>query len=281
MRTASQEYWDKQPCNIKHSKALPGSEDFYWGVRNKRYFVESHVWSFMGAWRWHGKKVLEVGCGIGVDSIQFAYYGAEVLAVDSSQVSIDVARKTAESLGLKNINFHRWKGEHLSWKFNQQEYDLIYCFGVLHHCENPNEILWEMRRFAGPKTKFKIMLYNRYSIKMLESYLSHIWKTWNPFNFEIKKYTEAQQGCPIAKAYSKKDVRKLFNEVGLNVDSIKIDHLFPWKFPEYKENKYVKKHIYKLIPEFLYDWLKRHFGWHLLIEGSEHHASVGNIASSD
>jgi len=40
-----------------------------------------------------GKRVLEVGCGDGVTSVELAYCGAQVSGIDISPCSIDVARK--------------------------------------------------------------------------------------------------------------------------------------------------------------------------------------------
>ena len=59
------EYWDQRPCNIRHSPAPIGSRQYFDEVEARKYFVEPHIPAFAQFDRWRGKKVLEIGCGIG------------------------------------------------------------------------------------------------------------------------------------------------------------------------------------------------------------------------
>ena len=53
------DYWNRRPCNINHSKAVPGTLKFYDDVAFRRYFlVESHIWNFMEPKKWANKKIL-------------------------------------------------------------------------------------------------------------------------------------------------------------------------------------------------------------------------------
>ena len=61
----------------------------------RKYFVEPHIPAFAQFERWKGKKVLEVGCGIGTDAINFARAGARVTAVDLSDESLKLAKQRA------------------------------------------------------------------------------------------------------------------------------------------------------------------------------------------
>ena len=69
-------YWDARPCNIRHSPKPVGSKEYFDEVEARKYFVEPHIPGFAEFERWRGKRVLEVGCGIGTDSINFARAGA-------------------------------------------------------------------------------------------------------------------------------------------------------------------------------------------------------------
>src|SRR5207344_631505 len=66
-----QEYWDARPCNIRHSDKPVGSREYFDEVEKRKYFVEPHIPGFAEFARWSGKRVLEVGCGIGTDTISF------------------------------------------------------------------------------------------------------------------------------------------------------------------------------------------------------------------
>ena len=77
-------YWDARPCNIRHSLAPVGTREYFDQVEARKYFVEPHIPGFAEFERWRGKKVLEIGCGIGTDAVNFARSGAEYVAIELS-----------------------------------------------------------------------------------------------------------------------------------------------------------------------------------------------------
>src|SRR5260370_42226817 len=86
------EYWNGRPCNIRHSPQPIGTKEYFDEVEARKYFVEYHIPGFAQFERWRGKKVLEIGCGIGTDTINFARAGAQVTTVDLSDKSMGLAR---------------------------------------------------------------------------------------------------------------------------------------------------------------------------------------------
>ena len=60
-------YWNTQPCNVKHSMSEPGTEQYWNEVSERRFFVEPHLRDFASFHLWRGKRVLERGSGIGSD----------------------------------------------------------------------------------------------------------------------------------------------------------------------------------------------------------------------
>src|SRR3954449_8312209 len=108
-------YWDSRPCNIRHSAKPLGSREYFDEVEARKYFVEPHIPGFADFERWRGKKVLEIGCGIGTDTINFARHGAQVTAAELSDESLKVAQQRAEVFGLDGrIAFFHGNGEELS-----------------------------------------------------------------------------------------------------------------------------------------------------------------------
>ena len=110
-----QRYWDARPCNIRHSPKPVGSREYFDEVEARKYFVEPHIPGFAEFERWRGKRVLEVGCGIGTDSINFARAGAHLTAVDLSAESLRIAEQRAEVMGVGDrIEFVQANAEELT-----------------------------------------------------------------------------------------------------------------------------------------------------------------------
>src|SRR5213078_293758 len=110
-----QRYWDTRPCNIRHSTKPVGTREYFDEVEARKYMVEPHIPGFAEFDRWRGKRVLEIGCGIATDTINFARAGAHVTAVDISDESLKLARRRAEILGLSDrIDFVEADAEELS-----------------------------------------------------------------------------------------------------------------------------------------------------------------------
>ena len=108
-------YWDDRPCNIRHSPKPVGSREYFDEVEARKYFVEPHIPRFAEFERWNGKRVLEVGCGIGTDSINFARAGAQLTAVDLSGESLRIARERASVMGVEDrIEFVQANAEELT-----------------------------------------------------------------------------------------------------------------------------------------------------------------------
>lgn len=258
-------YWNSRPCNIRHSPKEAGTREYFDEVEARKYMVEPHIPAFAEFDRWNGKKVLEIGCGIGTDTMNFARAGAIVTAVDLSIESLSMARKRAEVLGLQNrITFYQVNAERLSETVPVEQYDLIYSFGVIHHTPHPESVIKEIKKYMGPQSTFKIMVYNRYSWKVLWILFRYgngaFWK----LDELVARYSEAQTGCPVTYSYSRKSIKMLLS--GLNVTTVWADHIFPYSIPEYKRYEYKKVWYFRILPNPLFRILEKMAGWHLCAE---------------
>src|SRR6202035_1707253 len=131
-------YWDRRPCNIRHSTKPPGTREYFDEVEQRKYFVEPHIPHFAEFPRWRDKRVLEIGCGIGTDTMNFARQGALVAAVDLSEKSLEMARKRAAVYNLADrIHFFHCSAEQLEHFVPSEPFDLVYSFGVVHHTPHP------------------------------------------------------------------------------------------------------------------------------------------------
>jgi 2-polyprenyl-3-methyl-5-hydroxy-6-metoxy-1,4-benzoquinol methylase len=146
-------YWDNRPCNIRHSPQPVGTREYFDEVEARKYYVEPHIPGFAQFERWRGKKVLEIGCGIGTDSINFARAGAELTVVELSEKSLKICRKRFETYGLK-ARFYCGNAEELATFVPVESYDLIYSFGVIHHTPNPAKVISEIKKYCKSATEY-------------------------------------------------------------------------------------------------------------------------------
>lgn len=247
-------FWDERPCNVRHSDAEPGTAEYFEAVSKKKYFVEPHIREFAKFDGWHGKRVLDVGCGIGTIGASFASAGADYLGVDLSQVSLDLATQRFNLFGLRE-SFEKANVEELSnVALGGDGFDLIWSFGVLHHTPSIERALEVLRRLAEPgRTVLKIMLYAKDSWKqlMIDAGLDQ---------------PEAQSGCPIANSYTRDEVNELLRDAGFRVTSIRQEHIFPYKIEEYKRHVFVKQPWFEEMPKDVFKAMEQSLGWHMLID---------------
>lgn len=259
------EYWDKRPCNIRHSTKPVGTKDYFDEVEARKYFVEPHIPDFAEFPRWKDKKVMEIGCGIGTDTINFARAGATVTAVDLSTESINVAKQRAEVFKLTDkITFYNANSEELSKSVPVEPYDLIYSFGVLHHTPHPDVALAEIRKYVKPGTELKLMMYYRWSWKVFWILAQEGFRFSETARL-VAKHSEAQTGCPVTYVYDKKSLTEYVNRQGFEVTDIFVDHIFPYYIPEYVQYRYKKEWYFAWMPERLFRAFERLFGWHLCV----------------
>tara|TARA_S200002703_G_scaffold38366_1_gene33643 strand:+ start:4598 stop:5371 length:774 start_codon:yes stop_codon:yes gene_type:complete len=242
-------FWNDRPCNIRHSSKEVGTLEYFNEVTKKKFFVENHILHFTKFPQWDGKKVLEIGCGLGTVGINFPFNGADYTGVELSEESLEIAKQRF-SLYNQPGQFYLGNAEELSSFIPAETYDLVYSFGVIHHSPHPEKILSEIKKYMNENSTLKIMLYAKDSWKnyMIESGLDQ---------------PEAQYGCPIANTYTRQDVIELLD--GYEVLSIEQDHIFPYQVEPYKKGEYLKQPWFAEMPPEMFKVLEKNLGWHLLI----------------
>lgn len=111
--------------------------------------------------RHRGEQVLEVGCGIGGDTVRWAERGNSVCALDLNLPSVSLTRQALRRRGL-SATLAVADAEHIP--FPDNAFDLVYSFGVLHHSPDCARGIREAIRVLRPGGELVLMLYHRHSV---------------------------------------------------------------------------------------------------------------------
>jgi ubiquinone/menaquinone biosynthesis C-methylase UbiE len=89
-------------------------------------------------------QVLEIGCGTGIIALGIAPFVESVVATDISLQMIAVAKNKAEGLAISNVDFR--VGDGYSLPYDDQMFDVVLLFNVLHFVKEPAVLLGEAHR---------------------------------------------------------------------------------------------------------------------------------------
>jgi len=142
------------------------------------------------------KRILDVGCGFGRESILLAKNGALVTGIDISHKSIQVAKKLALDEGIDNIDFKVLKVEDLTY---ENEFDVVFCRGSLHHFYDVESVV---------KTLYK-------ALKKDGLMIAQEPKTENPIAIIGRKFFNPS--TPTEHPFQTGELKNIFNEVFGNV----------------------------------------------------------------
>jgi 2-polyprenyl-3-methyl-5-hydroxy-6-metoxy-1,4-benzoquinol methylase len=252
--------WGKDPAGAVYGKQHEvGTREFFEAVEHHRY-SEYAPWmpEVMGFNEFAGLRLLEIGCGMGTDLLQFARGGARVTGTDLTPRSIEISQKHLTVYG-ESGDFAIADCETLP--FANESFDVVYSNGVLHHTPDTAGAVREIHRVLRPGGQTRVMLYHRGSF----AYWGEVILRHGIFKGELlrgnsparimSKYVEFNQGGgrPLVKVYSRGQARRLFSafrEVSVQVEQLTRAELY---------------FLGSLIPERLFRRLRRGFGWNVII----------------
>lgn len=153
-------YWDDHVHDWKIASHPVGSLEFFEETEayrfDKLHYLPERV-DFSG---YAGKRVLDLGCGLGNDLSRFARGGAEVVGIDLSAQAVELSQKNFAQRRLQGT-FQVMNGEALA--FPDDSFDLVYCHTVLHFTPDPVRMVEEIHRVLRPGGEAILMSINRRS----------------------------------------------------------------------------------------------------------------------
>lgn len=257
------DFWNRLPCGVRLSEKPVGSREYFDEVERERYSREPHVPLFAQFERWKGKKVMEIGCGIGTDSLSFARAGADLTAVDLSEESLEIVRRRFDVYGLK-ARLYSGNAEELSTFVPVEPYDLIYSFGVIHHTPRPERVIQQLRHYCHAQTEVRLMLYAKWSSWVVGLVVRNGRGAFWRANELVRTYAEAQKGCPVTYYYTFRGVRQLLE--GFQIREMRKAYLIcPERLVRMVKDLLPARIRRSSLGTAFKGWLERQWGWNILI----------------
>lgn len=260
----AREQWGQDPCGAEYDREHDlGTREFFDAIERHRY-SEYAPWMprLMEFDKFRGKRLLEIGCGMGTDLLQFARGGARCTGIDLTPRSVEITRHRFRLYGATGA-FMISDGERLP--FHSDSFDVVYSNGVLHHTPDTAGAIREVHRVLRPGGVAKIMLYHRNSL----NYWLEIVLRRGLLGFEFLRGRSAEEimsrvvehsdhgARPLVKVYSRKQMRTLFSmfsEVVIDVEQLTRAEL---------------RFLSPLISESLFERLRKRIGWNVIVTATK------------
>jgi SAM-dependent methyltransferase len=189
---AIRDYWNERIHDLEVASCPIGSAGFFRELDAYRFDKLHYLPQVVDFSAYQSKRLLEVGCGAGVDLVRFARAGAIVTGVDLAETSIDLARKNFGQNKL-TADLRVMNGEAL--EFPSKSFDVVYAHGVLQYTADPLKMVAEMHRVLRPGGEAILMVYNKYS--------------WLNALSKLMKVELEHEDAPVLRKYSIQELKGL------------------------------------------------------------------------
>ncbi len=154
-------YWNGRIHDQEMSDAATGTLAFFDDLDDYRFDKLRYLPRLVDFDGYRGRRLLEIGCGIGTDLVRFARGGARVTGVDLAPQAIDLARRNVELHAVAADALEVADGEALP--FADASFDAVYAHGVVQYTADPTLLISEAHRVLRPGGEAMVMVYNRRS----------------------------------------------------------------------------------------------------------------------
>jgi ubiquinone/menaquinone biosynthesis C-methylase UbiE len=241
---AVRDYWNS------HTLGLQYVRDRSLDVGSREFFEHIRPWMNPYKFPWimdriekeskllKGKHLLEIGCGMGYDSLEFLKRGVKVIATDLTPNAVEIARRHFEVEGVHAEEIRTANA--LDLPFADNTFDAVWSNGVLHATGDTERAIQEARRVLKPGGR---------------AIISHFYRkpSWmymlNRFGRENIEYKE--EDPPVNEFYTEDEILAFFH--GYDIVEAAQEHYraLPVRRDGLKAAlyKYGFKPVYNLIPE--------------------------------
>lgn len=264
-KTQIAEFWSQHPLGSYEITHEPTSYEYFKRLNDIRRGSSKFVMDFYRFPEARHKKVLDVGCGPGWVTYNYAVNGARIYSSDLTSVAIELAR-TFLAKDKLSACFFVSDAEHIPCRSDY--FDIVSCDGVLHHTPGTQQGIREIYRVLKPRGRAVISLYYRniflrrpffiflkIALRIMNVRLHGIKKI--PLTLTVEEFAKLYDGMgnPLGKLYPKRQCRKMLSGAGFRIVRSKV-YYFPRRFFPFQER----------LPLFLYKFLDNKIGTMIFYE---------------
>jgi len=239
------EYWNAHIHDLAITSQPIGSSGFFADLDQYHFEKLHHLLQLVDFDGWSGRRVLDVGCGAGVELVRFAAGGAIATGIELSDRMAELAR---QNLGQHGLAGRVAVADGEAMPFAGDTFDLVYAHGVMQYTGDDRRLVEECHRVLKPGGLCVFQAYNRVS--------------WLQLLSKVMKVPLEHEDAPVLKRYSIGELRDrlgMFTTVDIKAER------FPVKSRLHKGWKGLAFNTFfvgtfNALPRA---WVRR-FGWHLL-----------------
>ncbi len=185
-------YWNEHIHDLTITPHPSGSPEFFRDLDEYHFDKLHHLLSLIPFEGLAGRRVLDLGCGTGVDLVRFARGKARVVGVDLAESAIRLARL---NVGHQNLAAGLVAGDGERLPFADNQFDYVFAHGVVQYTADGRRLVEEVRRVLKPGGEAVFQGYNRIS--------------WLNALSKLMKVDLEHEGAPVLHKYSPEEFRQM------------------------------------------------------------------------
>ena len=202
------DFWQQESCGEAYAIGSERAEQLRSQART-RYALEPYIPAFARFEEGAGRRVLEIGVGMGADHLEWALHRPAILTgIDITARALEHTRNRFRVHGVPPRLAHA-DAEHLPFRDNS--FELVYSWGVLHHSPDTERAIGEVHRVLAPGGVARVMIYHHTSVVGALLWARFGLLRGRPFRSLTDVYANHLES-PGTKAYSVDECRRLFRQ---------------------------------------------------------------------
>ena len=205
-------HWETETCGARYG--ISSAEVAYFDdIASSRYRLEPYISEFARFFEARDLSVPEIGTGAGSDFCRWICGGAFVTGVDLTLAAIRLRRTHLARHNDAPDRYELNVADAETLPFEDDRFDLVYSYGVLHHTPDTQRAFSEAYRVLKPGGTVRAMIYHMPSWVGLLLWIQHCLLKARPC-LSMKHATFNHLESPGTKSYTIREAREMLRAAG-------------------------------------------------------------------